>query len=299
MKSLISDDRIRLLEYDKYWSQIDKDLFKSFEQSLYDYSIIRKNINDSIDSGFNFDYCWAEWINCKGDSYQFSVLRIVEVSSVDDIFCFFICPAFKIDYDMAKTKRVPLVKNKLNLVPGKVDDLSDINSNQTLNYNNSYYDKKLKKRVPILVEVKVEKKETKKESITVKQKVENELINNTDIKVEGQLHSSDFLNPELSKRIWVLLRGKDVGWAWYIKEVDGVKNKYEYYCRPNIIDDSTRQYDRGGSMFTNAYLKKDFPNLMNEALDYQNLLSIKRELCNNKNNPIELNCIIDAFLIKI
>lgn len=221
---------------------------------------------------------------------------------IDNVNYIFVCPAYRLDYDMAKVKKA-IIPNRLELTPGQITvGLPETKSE--LNYLNSYYDPKLKKRVPKQQEIVIidtsegkPKKEKPLTSPTQKKTVEDLMINNTDVRVENYFHSSDFLPPDICTRLWTLSRGSETGWAWYMKEVDGYKTKFEFYCRPHELLDSLKQYNRGGSFITHAYLRSDFPSLDIIELSHDKLRSLKLELIKEK--PVEsVQLIIDIILSK-
>ncbi len=241
-------------------------------------------------------YCYT-LLKCNLAKEPSFFLRITNIDIVDNINFIFYCPAYKKDLDfMAKRKTVLLEPNKLGLTPGKLsidlDDLPPINT--ALNSENSYYDAKLKKRVPNLLLVEQTTPTEEKEKAK-KVKIENEMVNNLDILVEGKIHSSHFLPPFICTRLWTLSRGTKTGWGWYLRVVDGFKNKYEYYCRP--IENSEEQYNRGGDMFTFAYLKAEYPQLDVSELSQENIIMLSKAFEVKSIDSIQVA--IDALETKI
>lgn len=219
---------------------------------------------------------------------------------IDNLNYVFVCPAYKLDFEMAKVKKV-IIPNRLDLTPGKVT-VGLPETNQVLDFTNSYYDPKLKKRVPKQQEIpKIAedkpKKEKQEKAVQQKKNVEDQMINNTDVRVDNYFHSSDFLPPDICTRLWTLSRGSETKWSWFIKEIEGYKIKFEFYCRPDELIDSLRQYDRGGNFITHAYLRSEFPQIDIPELSHDNIRKIKQGLSGEK--PVEsVQLVIDILLSK-
>lgn len=267
-------------------------------------------IEESLQLEFDSEYSYAIFHHCPFDEkYSFFTLRIVETSRVNNEYLYYVCPAIKLDDDMAKRKEIEALvkKNPLNLIPGKLSiDIDDLPKPQ-LTPENSYYDAKLKRRVPLLDFSKSENekaKEPKPEKVKVAKepkpkeiKIESEMCDNTDERIEGQMHSSDFLPPMVCTRLWTLQKPDRYSWGWFLMFPKEGKRKVLYYCRPvEIKDISMEQYSRGGTFFTVAYKKSDFPNLDNEILKQEVLVPIKKQI---ENYSIECNYIIDAFILNL
>lgn len=257
-----------------------------------------RNLQDCKDANEYSFYCYAL---CKsGFTREFYYLRVMDITMVDGVHFLFYCPAYK-DSDNMANKRIITEPNKLNLTPGKLSiELDDV-PKPKLDYSNSVYDARLKRRVPILdFKSKEESKDKLKPAKEKKEKVseakENEMVYNTDTRIEGELHSSDFLPPFICTRLWVLSRGRDTGWGWYLRNADGQKFRTEYYCRPIELTHGYQQYERGGSMFTKAFLKSEFPILDNEFLEQIDFVNSKKELGDKYREAMQV--VIDALLYK-
>ncbi len=280
----------------KLCSNFDLDTYSNYP---FDEFLPLEDCEEQVEYSY---YCYT-LLKCNLAKEPSFFLRITNIDIVDNINFIFYCPAYKKDFDfMAKRKTVLLEPNKLNLIPGKLsitlDDLPPLNNN--LNSENSYYDAKLKKRVPNLLLVEQTTPTEEKEKAK-KAKIENEMVNNTDILVEGKIHSSHFLPPFICTRLWTLSRGTKTGWGWYLRVVDGFKNKYEYYCRPielqgRASDESITQYDRGGDMFTFAYLKAEYPQLDVPELSQENIIMLSKAF---EVKPIDsIQVAIDGLICK-
>lgn len=280
-----------LLKNQKQQSSLnfEKDTFTNYKYEDF------KSIEECIDKRKYSYYCYTlcRW----GISSYYYLLRISDIDIIDGVNFIFVCPAYKItdevEIEMAKRKSVLTEPNKLGLIPGKlsidIDDLPVLKLDNT----NSYYDPKKKKRVPILPEINKEKQITPK---SIKTKIEDEMVNNTDIQVPGKLHSSHFLPPVICTRLWVLNRGSKSGWGWYLKTIDGFKNKYEYYCRPIELSDGEEQYNRGGDMFTYAFLKVEFPELDAPELCQEQFIKLSKTFMEKQLDSIQVA--IDALIIR-
>lgn len=274
------------------YSNYPIDDFKSVEEcsGLYEYSF----------------YCYA-LIKCSLGNKPFYLLRVSDIIMINGINILYYCPAYKKDSDieMAKRKSIVSEPNKLNLTPGKVTlELDDL-PQQKLDYKNSVYDPRLKRRVPITTKMSLDESETKKEkeSAIPKQKkitpekqvqVKNEMVNNIDVRNENELHSSDFLPPFICTRLWVLRYKTAHKWAWFMKDVEGSKSKSEYYCRPIIISDYESQYDRGGSMFTLAFEKSLYQYLDKEYLGQDFFILLRSEF--KESAPDVASVVIDSCI---
>lgn len=289
--SLNSKEKLLGLEWDEF-CHVDRDEFVPIENMI------------EMDSDFDSKFCWATYLHCPNTQYEFHKLRIIETSALCHKYFYFVAPAIKLNDEMrGKKKSDELPKrpyNKLGLEAGKVIDIEDL-PKQKLDNTNSYYDPKLKRRVPLLAVISNEPKEKEKkepkQKKEIKQKVETEMLNNTDIRHSHTcMHSSDFLPPLVCTRIWTLDIGHDVGWWWFVRPVDGEKNKVEYYCRPDqLTEDWMEQYDRGGTKITKAYLKAQFPMFTPPVYEHKFLVEIAK---NSDDKKIAINAIIDAQLIK-
>lgn len=280
-------EEVKQLEYDSSWTQVDPNEYIELSHCIGTVAYSK------------YSYVARKYRNGLGDKFYY-LLRIIESKDIDGDFSFFIAPAFKPTDDMAIRLVLPTVKNKLNLekgVPPSVDDLPK----PKLDFTNSVYDAKQKRRVPIIPLANNEEPTEKIKNVVEPKKnstVGDGLINNQDVKEDGKSHSSDFLPPHVCTRLWVLNMEPRSDWAWFWKQVDGVKHKMEYYCRPYTIGQTFDdiQYDRGGAMVSVAFRKIDFPELDNEVLSHENIRRIMSEFNDTKKQ--EINCIIDSFLIK-
>lgn len=276
--------------YDKAWHQFDRMEFKS--------------INDCISDSVYSDYAYCLYHHCAFDKdYGFYKIRIYKLCDVDGKYIFFISPAIKKnEVEMAKVK-VPAIVNRLNLEKGNVVDISDLPP--VLDYKNSYYDPKLKKRVPnpIQMAVGTEKvKATKAEKIDKepsikREKTEDLMIRDYNIDCQHMPKQSDFLEPRICTRIWTLGIGIESGWGWYLKEQEGYKYKFEFYCRPIHILDGFEAYDKGGDFLTHAYMKFEYPQLDNEALRHDNLSKYYKEFGSATDAQLIVNVLIDSYII--
>lgn len=286
---MTSINEILEIEYDKAWGQFDRNEFKS--------------LHDCISNNVYSDYAYCLYHHCAFDKdYSFYKIRIYRLCDIDGQYIFFVSSAIKKnEVNMAKVK-VPTVVNKLNLVKGdvvKIDDLPPL-----LDYKNSYYDPKLKRRVPNPIQLKEPEKKVKetnepKEKTTAvkREKTEDLVIRDYNIFAPNMPKQSDFLEPRICTRIWTLGIGIESGWGWYLKEQEGYKYKFEFYCRPTTILDGFEAYDKGGDFMTHAYMKWEYPALCNEALAHDNLSKIYKENGNATDAQLILNVLIDSFII--
>lgn len=283
-KSLLKNRQLQNLSFNPL--EIKNDILSNYK--FEDFKPIKECIH-----GEDYSYtcyiahCWHSRDETVKKEYY---LRVTDISAnFDNKEFIYICPAYKLDIDMAKVKKI-IIPNRLGLTPGKVElDLPEPSTK--LDYSNSYYDPKLKRRVPKQIEIKAEPKEKvekeikKRESTQKKQPTEDLMLNNKDSKVDGSLYSGDFLPPGVCTRLWTLSKPDTTGWAWFMKEVEGYKTKYEFYCRPKELPEGdTSEYNRGGSFITIAYLKSEYPALDIPELSHDNIRRLSVEI---KEKPVE------------
>lgn len=246
-----------------------------------------KEIGQSYDSTAYSYYCYTlcRW----GITNPYFLLRISDIKAIDNLYFIFVCPAYRIDEDeMAKKKTVLLEPNRLNLTPGKLSiTLDDLPPAPKLDHNNSYYDPKLKRRVPLL-DLQVKEKQITPATATKKVKVESGKIRNTDEFIEGQLHSSHFLPPIICERLWVLGKKNSTGWAWFTRIIEGEKKKFEFYCK------STETETEQSDLQTLAFSRFEYPELYREELSHEKIFKLVNSF---EEKGIEsFNVVIDALI---
>lgn len=257
----------------------EKDTFTNYKFEEF------KSIEECYDGrGYSF-YCYTlcRW----GITKNYFLIRISDIDIIDNINFIFVCPAYRIHEDEMAKKKVLLEPNKLNLTPGKLSiTLDDLPPAPKLDNTNSYYDPKLKRRVPLLdLQIKTKQVTPQTEK---KVKVESGQIRNTDELIEGRLHSSHFLSPIICERLWVLGKKNSTGWAWYTRIIEGEKKKFEFYCKPQ---------DDDSNFHTLAYSRFEFPELFKEELSHDRIFKLINSF---EEKGIEsFNVVIDALLTNI
>ena len=276
-------------------SDFNKDKFSNYppeEFESLDYCIGRSDYS-------YYCYTLCRWGTINHFHYT---LRISDIRMIDGVTMLFVCPAYKISEDMAKRKALLNEPNKLNLTPGKLSISIDDIPKSKLDNTNSYYDKKLMRRVPFSEAKNNQEKGSKSKPSKVpdiqfeiddkpktKQKVKQEARPSGSV-VENDA-SSVHLPPFICMRLWVLSRDTESKYSWYSSIQDGTKSKVEFTC---LLTDEPK--DERYVEFSKAYLRSEYKDLDLPSLSQSEYIKYIQE---DENANKAFNCIIDAMLCSI